>query len=266
MSEPTRTAPEALARRLDEAWERRRPVAPLSESEGLTSAEEAYAVQTAWNNLRLERGERIVGRKIGLTSRAIQEQLGVSEPDYGNLWASRHFAAQDGRAEFPAEAFIAPRLEGEIAFLMARPLRGPDVTPEEVLAATGALAAAVEVVDSRIEDWRITLADTVADNASYGAFTTGPWDAQLRETDLRTLGMLLHRNGETVETGVGAAALGHPARAVAWLANKLASFGVGLEAGDTVLSGALSKAVLAQKGASFVLEIHGQPPLTVAFV
>ena len=262
----TETAPETLARRLDEAWERRQPVAPLSESEGLTSAEDAYAVQTAWNRLRLERGERVVGRKIGLTSRAIQEQLGVSEPDYGNLWASRHFRAEDGRVEFPAEAFIEPRLEGEISFLMSRPLRGPDVTIEEVLGATEAVAAAFEVVDSRISDWRITLADTVADNASYGAFTTGPWDARPLETDLRTLGMLLHKNGETAETGVGAAALGHPARAVAWLANKLSSFGVNLEAGDVVLSGALSRAVPARRGDAFVLEIHGQPLLTATFV
>lgn len=266
MAEKTKDASEALARRLDEAWERRVPVAPLSESEGLNSAEEAYAVQTAWSDLRRDRGERTVGRKIGLTSRVIQEQLGVSEPDYGSLWDSRHFPAQGGRAEFPAEAFIAPRLEGEVAFLIGRPLAGPDVTLHDVLAATDALAVAVEVVDSRIEDWRIKLADTIADNASYGGFTTGPWSSTLREADLRTLGMLLQKNGETVETGVGAAALGHPARAVAWLANKLASFGVGLETGDVVLSGALSRAVPAGQGDTFVLEMHGQPSLTATFV
>ncbi len=266
MPEPTRIAAEMLAQRLDEAWERRQPVAPLSESEGLESVEEAYAVQTAWSDLRRSRGERTVGRKIGLTSRAIQEQLGVSEPDYGSLWGSRHFPTQSGRVELPAEAFIAPRLEGEVAFLLGRPIAGPDVTPEDVLAATDALAVAVEIVDSRIEDWRIKLADTIADNASYGGFTTGPWSSALREADLRTLGMLLQKNGETVETGVGAAALGHPARAVAWLANKLASFDVSLESGDIVLSGALSKAVSARQGDTFVLEMHGQPTLTATFV
>jgi 2-keto-4-pentenoate hydratase len=168
--------PEVLAKRLDDAWENRRPLAPLSESEGLDAVEEAYAVQTAWTELRLrDKGEKIVGRKIGLTNFAIQEQLGVNEPDYGSLWASRQFPVSNGRAELPAEVFIAPRLEGEIAFLIGRSLAGPDVTLQEVLAATEALAVAVEVVDSRIEDWRIKLADTIADNASHGGFVVGPW-------------------------------------------------------------------------------------------
>lgn len=176
--------------------------------------------------------------------------LGSLRPDEDLAWVSL------------AEPGLPAGVPGEVWIHLA----GPDVTLHEVLAATDALAVAVEVVDSRIEDWRIKLADTIADNASYGGFTTGPWSGTLREADLRTLGMLLHKNGETVETGVGAAALGHPARAVAWLANKLASFDVSLESGDIVLSGALSKAVSAQRGDSFVLEMHGQPPLTATFV
>ena len=258
-------APEVLARRLDEAWENRKPVAPLSESAGLDTVESAYAVQTAWSQLRLSRGEEIIGRKIGLTSFAMQEQLGVDEPDYGGLWASRYFPAEDGRVGMPADTFLQPRLEGEIAFRIGKPLRGPDTTLEDVLTATEALAVAVEVVDSRIEDWRIKLVDTIADNASYGGFTVGPWSDSLREVDLRTVGMLIHQNDVPVVEGIGAAALGHPARAVAWLANKLSSFGVTLEPGDIVLSGSLGKAVPAQRGDVFVLEAHGQPPLTVAF-
>jgi 2-keto-4-pentenoate hydratase len=256
---------ETLARRLDEAWEERTPIPPLSESEGLQSVEDAYAVQSSWSELRLERGERIIGRKIGLTSKGMQEQLGVDEPDYGSLWASRYFPAKGGRVEIPTELFLQPRLEGEIAFLIGRPLAGPSVTPQEVLAATEALAVSVEVVDSRIEDWRIELSDTIADNASYGGFTLGPWSRGLRESDLRTLGMLIHNNGLPVIEGIGAAALGNPARSVAWLARKLDSFGVSLQPGDFVLSGSLSGAVPVERGEVFVLEVYDQPPLTVTF-
>lgn len=259
------TATEVLARRLDEAWENRQPIAPLTESDGLESVEQAYAIQSRWTELRLERGERLVGRKIGLTSPAMQEQMGVNEPDYGSLWASRYFPAKTGRVDIPADVFLQPRVEGEIAFLIGKPLEGTNVTPQEVLVATEALAVAIEVVDSRIEDWRIKLPDTIADNASYGGFTLGPWSRSLREADLRTLGMLIHQNGDPVVQGVGAAALGGPARAVAWLANKLTSFGVRLEPGDMVLSGALGKATPARKGDVFVLEVYRQSPLTITF-
>ena len=256
---------EALARRLDEAWENREPIAPLSESEGLEDVDRAYEIQTLWSEMRIGRGERIVGRKIGLTSFAMQEQLGVSEPDYGSLWDSRYFPAQGGRTEMPAEPFLQPFLEGELAFLIGRPLAGPNVTLQEALAATDALAVAVEVVDSRIEDWNIKLPDTIADNASYGAFSTGPWSRSLREVDLRTVGMLINQSGSRVAEGMGSASLGHPAEAVAWLANKLSSFGTTLEPGDIVLSGSLGNAVPVHRGDVFVLEAHGQSPFTVSF-
>lgn len=254
-----------LARLLEEAWEGRRPVQPLSESHGLSRVEDAYAVQAAWTELRLARGERVVGRKIGLTSRAMQEQLGVREPDYGTLWASRYFPATGGRVTFPADLFLQPRVEGEIAFLIGRRLQGPGVTLQEVLASTEAVAAAIEVVDSRIADWRITLADTVADNASFGAFTVGPWSRAWLYRDLRLTGMLVSHNGVEVVQGIGAAALGHPARAVAWLANKLAEFGVSLEPGDIVLSGALGRAVPVAAGDTISVEFDGQPVLVARF-
>jgi 2-keto-4-pentenoate hydratase len=196
----------------------------------------------------------------------MQEQLGVREPDYGSLWDSRYFPAQGGRVEIPYEPLLQPFLEGELAFLVGRPLAGPGVTLQEALAATDALAVAVEVVDSRIEDWNIKLPDTIADNASYGGFTMGPWSRSLREADLRTVGMLINQSGSRVAEGLGAASLGHPALAVAWLANKLSSFGTGLHPGDIVLSGSLGSAVPAHQGDVFVLEAHGQPPLTVSFV
>ncbi len=253
------------AQQLDDAWQNHAPIEPFSESVGMTSVDDAYAVQTAWTQMRLARGERIVGRKIGLTSKAIQEQLGVSEPDYGNLWASSYFPAVNGRVHIDSSQFLQPRLEGEIAFLIGRTLRGPNVTAQEVLAATDAMALSVELVDSRVADWRIKLVDTIADNASYGGFTHGPWDSTLRDVDLRLLGMTIHHNGEHAAEGVGAAAMGHPAVSVSWLVNKLAEFDVALEPGDVVLSGGITKMIPIAPGDHFVFRLYGQPSLTVTF-
>ncbi len=267
MSEQQLTlAPEtitALAQQLDAAWEQGTPLAPLSESHQLSHPADAYAVQTAWTRLRVARGEQVIGRKIGLTSKAVQQQLQVHEPDYGSLWGSRFFAAQNGRATVPAAPFLQPRIEGELAFLIGQRLDTPGTTPQMVLAATEALAPAFEIVDSRIADWRIKLADTIADNASYGGFTLGVWSSALRFSDLRTLGMLVSHNGRAKVEGIGAAALGHPARAVAWLANTLLQFGICLEPGDIVLSGALGPTIPIQSGDVCTLEMHGQLPLTV---
>ncbi len=257
---------EVLARRLDDAWENQTSIAPLTESDGL-AVEDSYAVQSRWTELRVARGETIAGRKIGLTSAAMQNMMNVNEPDYGSLWASRYFHADSsGKAEVPTGIFIAPRVEGEIAFLMAEPLSGENITAEDVFDTTEALAVSVEVVDSRITDWKIKLADTIADNASYGGYTLGPWNEDLATEDLRTLGMIVSKNGESVIEAVGAAALGNPANGVAWLARKLHSFGVSLNPGDVVLSGSLGGAVDAKKGDSFTVEVHGQPPLSVEFV
>ena len=256
---------EALARRLEEAHESREPLPPPSESEGLDSVETAYAVQTGWERLRIARGDEIVGRKIGLTSLAMQEQLGVDEPDYGALWASRRYTATGGAARIPLAPFIEPRLEGEIAFLLHAPLEGPDVTREQVLSATRALALSVEVIDSRIADWKIKLVDTIADNASFGGFVTGEWSGDLLQRDLAQLELTVERNGAVATEGLGSAVLGHPAEAVAWLANKLSGYGTRLEADAVILSGSLGPAVPIAAGDTFVLRSAGQPPLTVSF-
>jgi 2-keto-4-pentenoate hydratase len=213
----------------------------------------------------LARGERIIGRKIGLTTKAIQQQLGVNEPDYGALWASRHFPVEQGQAEVQTQLFLQPRLEGEIAFLLGQPLQGPDVTIQDVLKTTEAITSAFEIIDSRIADWRIKLVDTIADNASYGGVILGPWQHHLREADLRLLGMIIQQNGEPMVEGIGAAALGHPAAAVAWLVNKLSTFNIGLKPGDIVLSGALGRALALKVGDIFMLEMFSLPPLTVKF-
>jgi len=257
---------EALAERLDTAWRTHTPIAPITESDGITESKTAYAIQTHWTNMRLGRGEKVVGRKIGLTSKAIQQQLGVNEPDYGALWESSYYPAEGGRVEIPASDFLQPRIEGEVAFLIGKPLRGPSVTQQDVLAATEACALGIEIVASRIADWRIKLADTIADNASYGGFTLGPWDRQLRESDLAALAMTIHHNGVLAAEGVGAAALDHPALSTAWLVNKLHEFGVSLEPGDIVISGGITKMLPVKAGDEFVFTLTGQPSLTVSFI
>jgi 2-keto-4-pentenoate hydratase len=255
----------AIAERLDAAWRSGVPIAPISESDGIADAETAYAIQARWSEMRLARGEKIAGRKIGLTSQAIREQLGVSEPDYGALWHSGFYPSREGRVEIPALDFLQPRIEGEIAFLVGRPLRGPGIGRREVLAATEACALGVEIVASRIADWRIKLADTIADNASYGGHTLGAWDKRMREADLAALAMQIRHNGTLAAEGVGAAALGHPAASTAWLVNKLAEFGVGLEPGDVVISGGITRMLPVKRGDRFEFSLTGQPALTVSF-
>ena len=255
----------ALAQSLDAAWRTRTPIAPLSDLGLGLSVEDAYAIQSAWSDMRIARGEQIVGRKIGLTSTAIQQQLGVSEPDYGALWKSDFYEAAGGRVEIAASAFLQPRIEAEVAFLIRDELGGGHVTAEDVLAATEACATGVEIVDSRIADWKIKLVDTIADNASFGAFTLGPWDKSGPSQDLAELAMVVRHNGEVAAEGMGKAALGHPAKSTAWLANKLYQFGVTLKPGDVVISGGITKMLPVKAGDTFVFSLTGQPDLTVAF-
>jgi len=259
------TLVETIASRLDNAWQTHTPIPPITESDGITDVTTAYAIQTQWTKMRLQRGERIAGRKIGLTSKAIQTQLGVNEPDYGNLWESSFYEAKNGKVNIPAGEFLQPRIEGEIAFLFGKPLREPNITPEQILDATEACAMGIEIVASRIADWRIKLVDTIADNASYGGFTLGPWDKEMREDDLGALAMTIHHNGELAAEGLGSAALGHPATSTAWLANKLLEFGVSLEPGDIVISGGITKMLPVKAGDEFRFTLTGQPDLTVKF-
>jgi len=255
-----------LAERLDTAWRTRRPIPPISESDSIGDVKTAYAIQAHWNEMREARGEKIVGRKIGLTSKAIQQQLNVSEPDYGALWQSSFYPAKEGRARVPAGDHLQPRLEGEVAFLIGKPLKGPNITPEDVLAATEACALGVEIVASRIADWKIKLVDTIADNASYGGFTLGPWDKALPRSDLSALAMTIEMNGERAAEGVGAAAMGNPAISTAWLANKLLELGVSLNPGDVVISGGITKMLPMKAGDEFKFSLTGQPDLVVSII
>ncbi|MDX6702001.1 MAG: 2-keto-4-pentenoate hydratase [Baekduia sp.] len=256
----------ALALRLEAAWAQRAPIAPLSADGSLAGPEDAYAVQRAWAGLRAAAGERTLGRKIGLTSPGMRAQMQVDEPDYGDLWASRHTRAPGGVATIATAPFLQPRVEGELAFLLGRDLGLAAVDEDEVRAATAAVAPALEVVDSRIADWRIALVDTIADNASYGGFSVGAWVPALLEADLVALPMQVSRNGEVVVDETGAAVMGSPLTAVAWLANKLGGFGIGLRAGDIVLSGSFGRAVDVVAGDEFAIAVPGTGGLVARFV
>ncbi len=233
---------------LDQAEQSRVPLPPLSQEYPTLTPAQAYAIQSAWLYLKLARGARIIGRKIGLTSRAMQELLGVDQPDYGFLLDS--MAVPPGSVLACSE-FIQARIEPEIAFWLKEDLPGPNITVERVLKASRGVSAALELVDSRITNWHITLVDTIADNASSGRMMVSKEIVPVERLDLAAVRTVLRRNSEPVGTGTGAAELGHPAFAVAWLANKLTEFGATLLAGQVVLSGSMCGAVPVAPGDTF---------------
>jgi 2-keto-4-pentenoate hydratase len=220
---------------------------PLTAGTDLT-IEDAYAIQSYNVQRRVANGCTVRGRKVGLTSRAVQQLLGVHEPNFGVLLDDMIVDEGD---EIAIGRLVQPRVEAELAFVMGRDLAGPEVTRDDAQAAIDGVLASIEVVDSRIADWRITIADTVADNASGARVVLGSRVVPIGDLDPRLTGVLFLRNGVAIESGAGAAVLGDPAQAVAWLANKLGSLGTGLRAGDVVLSGALHRMVPVRPGDAF---------------
>lgn len=220
-------------------------IAPLSATYPDLSVAEAYEIQLTDVRRRLSEGRTVSGHKVGLTAKAMQELLGVSEPDYGHILDDMVVASG---AELPASNYCQPRVEPEITFLLKAPLKGPNVTVDDVLAATEAVAASIEIIDSRIADWKITLADTIADNASSAATVLSPWVPIVDAPDLPKVGVELLVNKEVVSTGTGEAVLGDPASAVAWLANALAAFDLTIEAGQLVMPGSCTSAPFVNSG------------------
>jgi 2-keto-4-pentenoate hydratase len=227
---------QAMADRLIAAAAARRPIEPLTDAEPAMTALDAYAVQAIVAQHRQEAGETLIGWKLGLTSSAMQQQLGVDQPDYGPL-LSGHVVGPDDTVA--TADLIAPRAEAEIAFVLRAPLRGPGVTAADVVEATESVAAAIEVIDSRIVGWRIKLADTIADMASSARIVVSDRRYPLAGLDLRAEHVVVSRNGEVVSEGEGAAVLGDPLAAVAWAANTLGPLGVTLEPGQIVMPGAM---------------------------
>ncbi|MFT5235296.1 MAG: 2-oxopent-4-enoate/cis-2-oxohex-4-enoate hydratase [Shewanella sp.] len=237
---------------------------PLTERESPLTLEDAYQVSQYFLQHRLNDGERVIGKKIGLTSKVVQEMLGVHQPDFGFLTDAMMF--ESGSVIPFASPLIQAKSEGEIAFILKHDLQGPNVTPQDVIDATESVAACFEIVDSRIKDWKIKIEDTVADNASCGMFVMGRQRVSPHDVDFENCQMVIKNQGEVVARGQGSAALGSPLNCVAWLANTLADYGISLNAGDIILSGSLAAMIPCQQGDDMSVEIEGIGSASYRFV
>ena len=252
-----------LGDELYEALTAGKTVSPLTSRGFDITIEDAYHIQQRMLARRIEKGEKVVGKKIGVTSKAVMNMLGVGQPDFGYLLDGMVY--NEGES-IPMASLIQPKAEGEIAFLMNKDLMGPGLTAADILAATEGVMACFEIVDSRIQDWKIKIQDTVADNASCGVFVLGDKLVDPKKVDLALCGMVLEKNGEIVVTGAGAATMASPVNAMVWLANTLGRLGIGLNAGDIVLSGALGAMVPVKAGDSLRCTIGGIGGCSVRFV
>ncbi|PMS17035.1 2-oxo-hepta-3-ene-1,7-dioic acid hydratase [Trinickia dabaoshanensis] len=259
----------SLARQLYEARKTRTQLRHFSSRFPEMTIDDGYAIQREWVKLELADGRTIKGRKIGLTSRAMQQVSQITEPDYAPLMDDMFF---DAGTDIPASRFIAPRVEVELAFVLDKPLEGPGVTLFDVLSATAYVVPAVEIIDARIEQFdRDTRAmrkvfDTISDFAANAGIVLGGRPVKPMEVDLRWVGAMLHKNGVIEETGLAAAVLNHPARGVAWLANKIAPYGERLNAGDIVLAGSFTRPTPAAAGDSFHVDYGRLGSISFRFV
>ncbi|MBP0047432.1 fumarylacetoacetate hydrolase family protein [Marinobacterium sp. AK62] len=256
---------EKLGRELHVALKEGCTLSPLIERHPQLSIDDAYHISLHTLQLREADGERVIGKKIGVTSKAVQEMLNVHQPDFGFLTDRMHFA--DGaEVSLSAAGLIQPRAEGEIAFCLKHDLTGPGVTAEDVLAATEWVAPCFEIVDSRIDDWRISIVDTVADNASCGVFVIGETHTDPNTLDLAAVAMQIRKNDEPAGSGLGSAVQGHPAAAVAWLANTLGEYGIPFRKGEIILSGALAPLIPVSAGDHFSLKAEEMGSCSIRFV
>lgn len=224
------------AQAIAEARASRRPIPRISETYGISTIDDAYAVADINNRAHQAKGHRVVGLKVGLTSRAVQQQLGVDQPDFGLLFDDMEYLDGD---EIPMSRLIAPKVEAEVAFVVGRDVQGSAPTYAEFLSSLSYALPAIEIVDSVIADWKLTLVDTVADNASGALYVLGHQPVDIGRLSLESLGMDMRKNGHSCSVGSGAACLGHPLRAAFWLARTMAARGQGLRSGQVIMSGAL---------------------------
>ncbi|TAL02334.1 MAG: 2-oxo-hepta-3-ene-1,7-dioic acid hydratase [Rhodospirillaceae bacterium] len=257
-----------LAHQLAEAERSREQIGHFSLQYPEMTIEDGYAVQRAWNAMKQESGRRPIGRKIGLTSRAMQRASNIEEPDYGLLFDDMLFANNN---DIPFDRFIVPRVEVELAFLLKSPLEGPGRTLFDVLDVTDYITPAIEIIDARIVQVDKATGrtrrvfDTISDNAANAGLVLGGRPIRPLDVDLRWISALIHRNGVIEDSGVSAAVLGHPANGPAWLANKLARHGERLEAGDIVLGGSFTAPVAANRGDSFHVDFGTMGSISVRF-
>jgi len=237
-------------------------MAPLTSIHSDIDVVDAYEIQLINIRQRVAEGARVVGHKVGLSSEAMQKMMGVDEPDYGHLLADMEVYEA---TPVPAGRFLYPRVEVEVGFILADDLPGAGCTEDDVLAATAAFAPSIELIDTRIKDWKIALCDTIADNASSAGFVLGIQRVSPKDIDIKGIDAVLTRNGEVVAEGRSDAVLGNPVTAVAWLARKVDSFGVRLKAGDIVLPGSCTRAIDARPGDEFVADFTGLGSVRLSF-
>jgi 2-oxo-hept-3-ene-1,7-dioate hydratase len=250
------------ARSLIQAERERKPVVQLSKTWPEITLEDAYAIQALVNEMKVAQGSKTIGNKIGLTSKAMQQSSQIDEPDFGVL--HDYMMIEDG-AKVPFERFIVPRVEPELVFVLGKPLKGPGVGLLDVLRATEYVIPAIEIIDARVQNPR-KIFDTVADNGAAAGLVLGGRPVGPMEVDLRWVSALLYRNADIEESGVAAGVLGHPAVAIAWLANKVAPFGTTLEPGRVMLSGSFARPVWAKKGDTLRADFGPLGSLSVQFV
>ena len=251
-----------LAADLAEAERSRVGIAPLTTGNPDIDVIDAYEIQLINIRQRVAEGARVLGHKVGLSSKAMQEMMGVDEPDYGHLLDEMQVFED---RPVPAGKYLYPRVEVEVGFVLADDLPGEGCTEDDVLAATAAFAPAIELIDTRITDWKIKLCDTIADNASSAGWVLGGARVSPKDIDIQNIDAVLTRNGEVVAKGRSDAVLGNPVTAVAWLARKVDSFGVRLKAGDIVLPGSCTKAIDARPGDDFVADFDGLGSVHLSF-
>lgn len=244
------------------AYELHTPVVPLSETFPGIDVDDAYAIQRAQVDHWLASGRRIVGHKVGLTSVAVQKQLGVSQPDFGHLFDDMFHLSG---APIGVGTYLQPRVEPEIAFILKEDLVGPGLSVADAIRSVDSVVGSLEIIDSRIADWRISLADTIADNASSGGVVLGTRPMPIDAVDLRLLGVVLRRNGRIEQTGVGGAVLGSPISSLVWLANTLGQLGTPLRTGAVVLAGAVTATVPALPGDVISATFAGLGTVTAVF-
>jgi len=260
---------QTLAQQLDNAERSRQQIRQFSLDYPAISIEDAYAIQRAWVEMKTNAGLHLVGHKIGLTSRAMQVSSNITEPDYGALLDNMFF---DEGSNIPFERFIVPRVEVELAFILGKDLYGPTISLFDVLDATDWVIPALEIIDARIQQidpqTQVTrkVFDTISDNAANAGVVMGGRAVKPTDIDLRRVPAILYRNGVIEESGVSAAVLNHPAKGVAWLANKLFAYGVGLEAGQTILGGSFTRPVAARPGDTFHVDYDQLGSISCRFI
>lgn len=253
-----------LGAQLHRALRTRTVVPPLTERFPELTIDDAYAISLDFLARRQREGERVVGKKIGVTSKVVQDMLGVDQPDFGFLTDAMQ-VGNGATVDIARAGLIQPRIEAEIAFVLNRGLQGPGISAADVLDATAAVLPCFEVVDSRIQDWRIRIIDTVADNASCGVFVLGDERVDPRTLDLPAVRVCMYKNGLPLSEGLGSAVQGSPLNAVAWLANTLGAYGVALGSGDVILSGSLVPLAPACAGDRFEMDLAGIGRATLSF-